>query len=60
MRTLKISCNHIQQDGFTLQEIASMMDLTKERVRQIEARALLKLRRGLQEAQLNQTDLYRD
>jgi DNA-directed RNA polymerase sigma subunit (sigma70/sigma32) len=53
MRTLKISCNHIQQDGFTLQEIASMMDLTKERVRQIEARALLKLRRGLQEAQLN-------
>ena len=32
------------QANLTLSEIADMLDLTRERVRQIEAKALLKLR----------------
>lgn len=36
------------QAHLTLNEIADMLDLTRERVRQIEARALLKLRRKMQ------------
>lgn len=46
------------RDALTLQEIASMMDLTRERVRQIEARALMKLRKKLQAEQLNPSNLY--
>lgn len=34
-------------DGRTLEEIASMFDITRERVRQIEAKALRKLRQKL-------------
>jgi DNA-directed RNA polymerase sigma subunit (sigma70/sigma32) len=59
MQTSKNSNSHSQQ-GLTLQEIASMVDLTKERVRQIEARALMKLRKKMLAAQLNPSDLYRD
>lgn len=33
--------------NYTLQEIADMMNVTKERVRQIEAKALNKLRKRL-------------
>ncbi|QWD20213.1 hypothetical protein G6689_02290 [Polynucleobacter paneuropaeus] len=35
------------QDGQTLQEIATSMDLTRERVRQIEGKALTKAKRIL-------------
>jgi len=36
-----------KQMHLTLQEIADALDLTKERVRQIEAKALLKLKKTL-------------
>ena len=60
MTTLQTSYRESQRDGLTLQEIASMMDLTRERVRQIEAKALIKLRRKLQAAQLTPSDIYQD
>ncbi len=44
MTTGKTQFSQHDQDGLTLHEIASMMNLTRERVRQIEARASLKLR----------------
>ena len=34
--------------GCTVQEIADMLNLTRERVRKIEARAILKLRKYMQ------------
>jgi RNA polymerase nonessential primary-like sigma factor len=60
MTTLQTSLNQAGRDGLTLQEITSMMDLSRERVRQIEVKALIKLRRKLQAAQLAPSDLYRD
>ena len=60
MTTLQTSLNQAGRDGLTLQEIASIMDLTKERVRQIEAKALIKLRRKLQGAQLGPSNIYKD
>lgn len=60
MTTLQTSYRESGRDGLTLQEIASMMDLTREGVRQIEAKALIKLRRKLQGAQLGPSDLYVD
>jgi len=60
LRTIKPTYKQCAQGGLTLIEIASMMDITKERVRQIETRALLKLRRNVQAAGLNPTILYRD
>ena len=48
MNKIKIASGHTRTDArqmhLTLQEVADMLDLTKERVRQIEARALLNLR----------------
>ena len=38
---------HLNKTGATLEEIASMYGCTRERIRQIESRALLKLRRAL-------------
>ena len=43
--------------GCTLSEIASMLGIGKERVRQIEARALTKLRNKLQEKGIKPSDL---
>lgn len=34
-------------DGLTLQEVGDVMGVTRERVRQMEAKALLKLRKKL-------------
>ena len=39
--------SELTRGNFTLEEIAEMMGLTRERVRQIEAMALRKLRREL-------------
>jgi DNA-directed RNA polymerase sigma subunit (sigma70/sigma32) len=60
MTTLQARYRESGRDGLTLQEIASMMDLTKERVRQIETKALIKLRRKLQGAQLGPYSPYED
>ena len=43
--------------ALTLQEIADAMNLTRERVRQIEAKALTKLRKKMQAKGIKATDL---
>jgi hypothetical protein len=45
---LKESCtlDVAERDGVTLQDIGGAMNVTRERIRQIEARALVKLRRS--------------
>ncbi len=57
MATIKTSI-HIERDGFTLQELANRMDLSKERLRQIEARALMKLRCNLAIKNITPADLF--
>lgn len=47
MTTLQISHNQAGRDGLTLEEIASMMDLRRERIRQIELEALIKAKKIL-------------
>lgn len=47
MTTLQISHNKTERDGLTLEEIASMMDLRRERIRQIELKALTKAKKTL-------------
>jgi DNA-directed RNA polymerase sigma subunit (sigma70/sigma32) len=43
--------------GCTLSEVASMLGIGKERVRQIEARALAKVRKAMQEKGIGAQDL---
>ena len=43
--------------GCTLSEVADMLSIGKERVRQIEARALAKLRKAMQEQGIEAQDL---
>lgn len=52
--------NPFNQDNLTLQEIGLMLDLTKERVRQIEAKALAKACKILQSRHPTFQDLLRD
>jgi len=47
MNTSKANTKSTNTDGRTLEEIASMFDITRERVRQIEAKALRNLRQKL-------------
>ncbi len=44
-------------NALTLQEIADALNLTRERVRQIEAKALTKLRKKMQAKGIKATDL---
>ena len=61
MSKIRIANGHTRTDArqmhLTLQEVADMLDLTKERVRQIEAKALLNLRKKLQAKGIKVSDL---
>jgi DNA-directed RNA polymerase sigma subunit (sigma70/sigma32) len=48
---------HTGQAHLTLNEIADMLDLTRERVRQIEAKAIMKLRKKMQLKGIKPSDL---
>lgn len=43
--------------GLTLQEIAEIMNLTRERVRQIEAKAIVRIRAKLRSLNIKERDL---
>ena len=61
MSKIRIANGHTRTDArqmhLTLQEVADMLDLTKERVRQIEAKALLNLRKRLQAKGIKPSDV---
>ena len=61
MGKIRIANGHTRTDArqmhLTLQEVADMLDLTKERVRQIEAKALLNLRKKLQAKGIKPSDV---
>ena len=42
-----MSFQNLRNEGLTLKEVGKTMNLTRERVRQIEAKALIKLRKML-------------
>jgi DNA-directed RNA polymerase sigma subunit (sigma70/sigma32) len=51
-----VHSNHASS-ALTLQEIADAMNLTRERVRQIEAKALTKLRKKMQTKEIKASDV---
>ena len=51
-----VHSNHASS-ALTLQEIADAMNLTRERVRQIEAKALTKLRKKMQAKEIKASDV---
>ena len=61
MSKIRIANGHTRTDArqmyLTLQEVADALNLTKERVRQIEAKALLNLRKRLQAKGIKPSDL---
>jgi DNA-directed RNA polymerase sigma subunit (sigma70/sigma32) len=57
MNSLKPISKSQNSDGQTLHEIAEAFNLTRERVRQIEAKVLVKLRRKLQKDNLKLNDI---
>ncbi len=61
MSKIRITSGHTRTDArqmhLTLQEVADALNLTKERVRQIEAKALLNLRKKLQAKGIKPSDL---
>jgi len=54
---MRLLSAHRGQTQLTLIEVAAMLNLTRERVRQIESKALTKLRRHLQERGIKPSDL---
>jgi DNA-directed RNA polymerase sigma subunit (sigma70/sigma32) len=58
MWTTKPSLARCEQNVLTLQGIASMLNLTKERIRQIEERALKKIKRTLIAQYIPPSDLF--
>ena len=61
MSKIRMTGGHTRTDArqmhLTLQEVADALNLTKERVRQIEAKALLNLRKKLQAKGIKPSDL---
>jgi RNA polymerase sigma factor (sigma-70 family) len=49
--------SHFASSPMTLQEIADAMNLSKERIRQIEAKAIRKLRQRMVESKINPKDV---
>lgn len=57
VRKIEMKQTHTGQAHLTLNEIADILDLTRERVRQIEAKAIMKLRKKLQLKGIKPSDL---
>lgn len=57
VRKIEMKQTHTGQAHLTLNEIADILDLTRERVRQIEAKAIMKLRKKMQLKGIKPSDL---
>jgi RNA polymerase sigma-32 factor len=55
-----INARRLREEGGTLEEMARVLGISKERVRQLERRALLKLRRALSRRAARPADLLTD
>ncbi|HZB91385.1 MAG TPA: RNA polymerase factor sigma-32, partial [Stellaceae bacterium] len=55
-----ISARHLSEDAVTLEALGRLLGVSKERVRQLEHRALLKLRRALGRHARNPADLFHE